>query len=157
MQEFAGLATGPASEFGDLCAERGHVPGAVNIPADDLTAPGGALLSTPELERAFRGQGLAADQRITAYCHTSDRSCLVWFVLHELIGYPSVKVHDGGWLEYGHLLGAPVEGPVHLDRLSVDARGGCPDAGTPLTGSERGNVEERPYDALSPKETAASA
>ena len=118
--EFAGLAAGPVSEFGDLCAERGHVPGAVNIPADDLIAPAGGLLPTADLALAFRGHRLAADQRITAYCHTSERSCLVWFALHELLGYPSVKVYDGGWLEYGHLMGAPVTGPAHLDHVSGD-------------------------------------
>jgi hypothetical protein len=28
-----------------------------------------------------------------------------------VLGYPSARVYDGGWLEYGHLLGAPVAGP----------------------------------------------
>ena len=110
-QEFAGEASGPASEFGDLCAERGHVPGAVNVPADDLVAPTGALLPPRELERVLRGHGVGPESSITAYCHTSDRSCLVWFALSHVLGYPSVRVYDGGWLEYGHLLGVPVEGP----------------------------------------------
>ena len=110
-QEFSGLSSGPSSEFGDLCSERGHVPGAVNIPAGDIVTPEGALLPVDRLAEVFRGHGLGPDQRITAYCHTSDRSCLVWFALQEVLGYPSVRVYDGGWIEYGHLLGAPVVGP----------------------------------------------
>lgn len=109
-QEFAGHASGPTSEFGDLCAVRGHVPGAVNLPATDLVGPDGALLPPEEMERVLSGHGLQAGQSITAYCHTSDRASLVWFALHEVLGYPSVQVYDGGWQEYGHLLGVPVTG-----------------------------------------------
>lgn len=111
QREYVGLASSPASDFGDLCSERGHVPGAVNLPAADLLAADGRLLDADALERAFTDLGLRPDQSITAYCHTSDRSCLVWFALHEVLGYPSVRVYDGGWLEYGHLFGAPVAGP----------------------------------------------
>ena len=32
-----------------------------------------------------------------------------WFVLHELLGYPSVANYDGSWTEYGSLVGVPVE------------------------------------------------
>lgn len=111
--EFTGLSGGPDGT-GDLCAGRGHVPGAVNVPADDLLAEGGALLPAPELAGVVADFGLRADQRITAYCHTSDRSCLVWFALTAVLGFPSVRVYDGGWREYGHLLGVPVSTPEDL-------------------------------------------
>jgi thiosulfate/3-mercaptopyruvate sulfurtransferase len=110
-KEYAGRASGPASEFGDLCAERGHVPGAVNLPAADLVAADGTLLPPEQLQQACTDLGVRADQRIITYCHTSDRSCLVWFALQEVLGYRSVRVYDGGWLEYGHLLGVPVAVP----------------------------------------------
>jgi thiosulfate/3-mercaptopyruvate sulfurtransferase len=118
-QEFAGQATGPTSEFGDLCSQRGHVPGAVNLPATDLIAADGAFLPADQLAQVLSDHGLRADRSITAYCHTSDRSCLVWFALRDVLGYPSVKVYDGGWLEYGHLLGVPVTGPEHADDPSA--------------------------------------
>lgn len=110
-QEYAGRASGPDSEFGDLCAERGHMPGAVHLPAADLVTDDGTLLARKELERLLVERGLGPESAVTAYCHTSDRSCLVWFALHEVLGYPSVRVYDGGWLEYGHLLNAPVVRP----------------------------------------------
>jgi thiosulfate/3-mercaptopyruvate sulfurtransferase len=87
------------------------VPGAVNLPAHDLLAADGSLLSADQLERALQACDLRAHQSITAYCHTADRSCLVWFALSQVLGYGSVRVYDGGWLEYGHLLGVPVTGP----------------------------------------------
>lgn len=112
-QEYAGLVAGPSSQCGDLCSERGHMPGAVNLPASDLIAADGSLQPADLMERALADHGLHPAQSITAYCHTSDRSCLVWFALHEVLGFPSVRVYDGGWLEYGHLLGVPVTGPQH--------------------------------------------
>lgn len=112
--EFAGLSGGPGEAQADVSAERGHVPGAVNLPADDLLADDGALLPVRELARAVSDFGLRPHHRITVYCHTSDRSCLVWFALHAVLGFPFVRVYDGGWLEYGHLLGVPVSGPADL-------------------------------------------
>jgi thiosulfate/3-mercaptopyruvate sulfurtransferase len=114
-REFAGGASGPTAEFGDLCSERGHVPGAINLPFSDLLATDGALLSAEQLEQLLAARGLHAGQSITAYCHSADRSSLVWFALSEVLSYPSVRVYDGGWLEYGHLLGVPVTRPQDGD------------------------------------------
>ena len=114
-REFSGAASGPAEEFGDLCSERGHVPGAINLPAGELLAPDGTLLPADQLEQALSARDLHMEQSITAYCHTADRSSLVWFALSQVLGYPSVRVYDGGWLEYAHLLGAPVTGPDGVD------------------------------------------
>ena len=114
-EEFAGHAPGPAHDLADLLAERGHLPGAVNIPASALLGPEGDLLPVEELRRVRAEHGLQADQPIITYCHTSDRSCLVWFALHELLGHRPVQVYDGGWQEYSHLLGAPVEGPRDVE------------------------------------------
>lgn len=113
-EEYAGLSTGPDGVCGDVCGERGHVPGALSLPAGDLVADDGALLSPVELERVVAGAGLQPEHRITTYCHTSDRSCLVWVALHLVLGFPCVRVYDGGWHEYGHLLGAPVSAPQDL-------------------------------------------
>lgn len=44
-----------------------------------------------------------------AYCLIGERSAHTWFVLHELLGYPSVENCDGSWTEYGSLVGVPVE------------------------------------------------
>jgi thiosulfate/3-mercaptopyruvate sulfurtransferase len=44
-----------------------------------------------------------------AYCRIGERSAHTWFVLHELLGYPSVENYDGSWTEYGSLVGVPVE------------------------------------------------
>ncbi|MCW2779551.1 MAG: rhodanese-related sulfurtransferase, partial [Frankiales bacterium] len=34
-----------------------------------------------------------------------------WFVLHEILGKGDVKNYDGSWMEYGSLVGVPVDNP----------------------------------------------
>ena len=55
-----------------------------------------------------RVAGLRATDDIVVYCDVGERSSLSWFVLHELLGYPHVRMYDGGWAEYGSLVDAPI-------------------------------------------------
>ena len=52
---------------------------------------------------------MTPDKEITAYCRIGERSSHTWFVLSELLGYPTVRNYDGSWTEYGSLVGAPIE------------------------------------------------
>ncbi|MCW2705356.1 MAG: cysA3, partial [Blastococcus sp.] len=38
-----------------------------------------------------------------------ERSSHTWFVLRELLGKSDVKNYDGSWVEYGSLVGVPIE------------------------------------------------
>ena len=53
--------------------------------------------------------GLDDTMDIIVYCRIGERSAHSWFVLHELLGYPQVQNYDGSWVEYGSLIGVPVE------------------------------------------------
>lgn len=86
----------------------GHVPGAVNVPHGLLLDPVTGRFE-PETVLADRFAGLATTDDVVVYCDVGGRSSLAWFALHELLGYPRVRVYDGGWAEYGSLTGAPVD------------------------------------------------
>jgi thiosulfate/3-mercaptopyruvate sulfurtransferase len=43
------------------------------------------------------------------YCRVAERSALLWFVLHDLLGHRDVRNYDGGWAEYGSLMDVPIE------------------------------------------------
>jgi thiosulfate/3-mercaptopyruvate sulfurtransferase len=87
----------------------GHIPGARNLDATDLLeVTTGRLRPLAELRRTFAAQRIDPDQDIALYCDVGGRSALAWFVLHELLGFPRVRVYDGGWAEYGSLVAAPV-------------------------------------------------
>ena len=106
-QEFAGRA---ASTLGlPVLRHRlgGHVPGARNVPHSELLdATTGRFQPRQVLLERFAG--LPATDDIVVYCDVGGRSSLSWFVLHELLGYPHVRVYDGGWAEYGSLTEAPI-------------------------------------------------
>jgi thiosulfate/3-mercaptopyruvate sulfurtransferase len=87
----------------------GHVPGARNLPSSDLLDPQtGRFRPHEELSRAMADHGIGPQDEVVLYCDVGQRSALAWFVLHEMLQHPHVRHYDGGWAEYGSLVGAPV-------------------------------------------------
>jgi thiosulfate/3-mercaptopyruvate sulfurtransferase len=82
----------------------GHVPGATSIPWGRAVGPDGRFRSVDELKAIYPDDG----ERVIAYCRSGERSAHTWFVLHELLGRREVKNYDGGWTEWGNLVGVPV-------------------------------------------------
>lgn len=87
----------------------GHIPGAANIPWSKAANDDGTFKSPEELRALYEQAGITPEREVVAYCRIGERSSHTWFVLRELLGYPSVKNYDGSWTEYGSLVGAPVE------------------------------------------------
>ena len=69
----------------------------------------GTFKSAEELRELYEGKGITADKEVIAYCRIGERSSHTWFVLHYLLGYPTVRNYDGSWTEWGSLIGAPIE------------------------------------------------
>ena len=87
----------------------GHIPGARNVPGDELLDPAtGRLRPLPELRQLFIEQRISPEQDVALYCDVGGRSALAWIVLHDLLGFPRVRLYEGGWAEYGSLVAAPV-------------------------------------------------
>lgn len=85
----------------------GHLPGAQHVPHTDLLEPGTGRLQPREVLRERFGD-LAPTDDIVVYCDLGERSSLTWFVLHDLLSFPHVRVYDGGWSEYGSLVDVPI-------------------------------------------------
>jgi len=106
--EFSGEILAPAAFPQEQPNVPGHVPTSSNIPwsaTDD-----GSFKSEEELRELYAGAGvdLEADNAIV-YCRIGERSAHTWFVLRELLGAKNVHNYDGSWVEYGSLVGVPVE------------------------------------------------
>lgn len=86
----------------------GHIPGAANIPWSKAVNDDGTFKTAEELRALYESAGITPDREIIAYCRIGERSSHTWFVLAELLGYPSVRNYDGSWTEYGSLVGVPV-------------------------------------------------
>ncbi|MEM4414335.1 MAG: rhodanese-like domain-containing protein, partial [Candidatus Caldarchaeum sp.] len=62
-----------------------------------------------ELKQLYGSKGVLPDKEVVTYCRIGERASVSWFVLKHLLGYPSVKVYDGSWTEWGNLVRYPIE------------------------------------------------
>ncbi|KAA1432663.1 sulfurtransferase [Mycolicibacter arupensis] len=108
-EEFSGKILAPAHLPQEQSQQRGHVPSAINVPWSRAANEDGTFKSDEELAALYADAGLDGQQETIAYCRIGERSSHTWFVLRELLGHRNVKNYDGSWMEYGSLVGAPIE------------------------------------------------
>lgn len=109
VDEYTGRLAAPAGLPQEGGRQRGHIPGAVSIPWNRAVTRDGTFRSDAELRGIYSDVLTDPDRRIVAYCRIGERSSHTWFVLHELLDQPNVVNYDGSWVEYGSLIGVPVE------------------------------------------------
>jgi len=109
-EEYRGEKLAPDHLPQEQAQRPGHIPGAANIPwAKAVDGGTGKFLTDEQLAGLYEGQGVTSDKDVVAYCRIGERSAHTWFVLHELLNYPSVRNYDGSWTEWGSLVGVPIE------------------------------------------------
>ncbi|ORV41072.1 thiosulfate sulfurtransferase [Mycolicibacter engbaekii] len=108
-EEFSGKILAPAHLPQEQSQQRGHVPSAINVPWSRAANEDGTFKSDEELAKLYADAGLDGEKESIAYCRIGERSSHTWFVLRELLGHRNVKNYDGSWMEYGSLVGAPIE------------------------------------------------
>ncbi len=88
---------------------RGHIPGALNLPREELIDPEtGTFRSNEALKKSFDAIGVIPDQHIIAYCNGGVAATTVLFSL-AMLGYPQLTNYDGSWNEWGQRHDLPVE------------------------------------------------
>jgi thiosulfate/3-mercaptopyruvate sulfurtransferase len=81
---------------------RGHIPGARNVfwetalEGDEVRA----WKKREELERLFAASGVTRDKNVVVYCHTGREASHLYFTLKHVLGYPSVALYGGAWVEW---------------------------------------------------------
>jgi len=106
--EFTGKILAPPG-LNELSQRPGHIPGASNIPWSKAVNEDGTFKSIDELKEIYANEGITPDKEIIAYCRIGERSAHSWFVLNELLEFPTVLNYDGSWTEWGNLIEAPIE------------------------------------------------
>ncbi|GAA4883028.1 sulfurtransferase [Pseudonocardia benzenivorans] len=107
--EYSGKIFAPAHLPQEVSQRRGHVKGAINVPWSKAANEDGTFRSDEELTALYGEAGLDGNKAVIAYCRIGERSSHTWFVLRELLGHKDVKNYDGSWVEYGSLVGVPIE------------------------------------------------
>lgn len=88
---------------------RGHIPGALNIPREELVdSATGTFRSNEELAQVFSNAQVTPQQHVVAYCNGGVAATTVLFSL-AMLGYPSLTNYDGSWNEWGKRQDLPTE------------------------------------------------
>lgn len=78
---------------------RGHIPGSLNVPWNDLVE-NGRLKSPEALKAIFQQQGVDLTQPVVASCGSGVTAVVVILALNTL-GVSDVTLYDGSWGEWG--------------------------------------------------------
>ena len=85
---------------GGTAAKKGHIPGAINLPYEDVLNTNGTLKSSADLKALFAKHNISSSKTIILYCETSVRAGIVFTALKEVLNYPNVRVYDGAYTEW---------------------------------------------------------
>jgi thiosulfate/3-mercaptopyruvate sulfurtransferase len=85
----------------------GHMPGAHNVPFDNLLASDGRMKPAAELAEIFRSAGVDLDRPVVATCGSGITASVLALALARL-GRDRAAVYDGSWTEWGGLADTPV-------------------------------------------------
>lgn len=79
----------------------GHIPTARCLPAMWMWSSEGLYRSQEELTKIVEGVvGTDKEKEIITYCGVGGYAAVLWFVLHEVLGYKNVRLYDGSWQEW---------------------------------------------------------
>ena len=100
---FAGNAPEPRAGL-----RAGHIPGAHNVPYEQVLNPDGTLKSTAELNTLFEAAGVDPHKPVVASCGSGITACVLALALSET-GHRRTSVYDGSWSEWGADESLPIE------------------------------------------------
>jgi thiosulfate/3-mercaptopyruvate sulfurtransferase len=87
----------------------GHIPGAANVPFNELWDDALLLKPETELRAIFEEAGVQPGQTVVGYCHLGQYATAMLLGARTL-GYP-VRLYDGSFQEWGSRDELPVDGP----------------------------------------------
>jgi thiosulfate/3-mercaptopyruvate sulfurtransferase len=108
-QEYSGELVAPPGYEQEGALRTGHIPTAQSIPWAEAVRDDGTFKPLEQLRALYAEKSVTPDKEVVAYCRIGERSAHTWFVLRELLAYPSVKNYDGSWTEWRNLVDVPIE------------------------------------------------
>ncbi|AZA12644.1 sulfurtransferase [Corynebacterium choanae] len=82
-----------------LDLKAGHIPGAVNLPLEELVHPNGTFLPAAELRQKFEHVGVEDPAKVVVYSGSGLHSAATIFAMHHC-GLPGAAHYVGGWSQW---------------------------------------------------------
>ncbi|MDP3914520.1 MAG: sulfurtransferase [Bacteroidota bacterium] len=79
---------------------KGRIPGSVNVDHTTLLDAKSVYKSKTDLQKMFNDVGATSDKTIYVICSSGTRASKGYFALKSILGYPNVKLYDGGLNEW---------------------------------------------------------
>ena len=93
-ERFAGSAPEPRPELSS-----GHMPGALNLPFQELIGTNGKLRGHDELKDTLESAGLDLNKPVTTTCGSGVTAAILTLAL-ESIGHDDLSLYDGSWTDW---------------------------------------------------------
>jgi len=102
VKQFTGEESGAVFHTGKPHQNKGHIPGAVNIPWKNNLKKDGTFKSAIELKEMYGKSGMKSDEAIVTYCNEGLHAALPWFVASALLKNENVSVYDDSMAEWAN-------------------------------------------------------
>ena len=94
-------------EVDDPWGKSGHMPGAFNLPFDQLLNADGTFKDADEISTAFKEAGIVLDRPVVATCGSGVTACVLAMGAY-IAGHKQVAVFDGSWAQWATTEDSPV-------------------------------------------------
>ena len=102
VKQFTGEESGTVFHTGKQHQNKGHIPGAINIPWKDNFKKDGTFKSVLELKEMYHQSGMDSDGPIVTYCNEGLHAALPWFVASALLDCENVSIYDDSMAEWAN-------------------------------------------------------
>ena len=102
VKQFTGEEPGAVFHTSEPHKNKGHIPGAVNIPWKNNFETDGTFKSALKLKKMYDQCGMDSEGPIVAYCNEGLHAALPWFVASAILGRENVSVYDDSMAEWAN-------------------------------------------------------
>ncbi len=109
LNQFTGEVPGKVFHTGKEHQRRGHITSSVNMPWPENLDEDGKFKSIDDLQKMYAVHEIDVARPVVTYCNEGFHATMPWFVLHELLKYPQIRVYDDSLSQWANRNDTPMK------------------------------------------------